>query len=109
MHGGYIYLVAIMDWYSRYVLSWELSNSLSVSFCLAALEQAFDQSLPGIMNTDQGSQFTAHEFVNKLLNQNIRNHPAIPILKAKDKRANFAPKIGCYGRIKEVPSSRSDV
>lgn len=72
MHGGYIYLVAIMDWYSRYVLSWELSNSLSVTFCLRALEQAFDQSLPGIMNTDQGSQFTAHEFVNKLLNQHIR-------------------------------------
>jgi len=70
MQRGYLYLVAVMDWESRYVLSWELSNSLS--FCLQALELAFNESLPGIMNTDQGSQFRAQEFVIMLLTQHIR-------------------------------------
>ena len=64
--GGFVYLVAVMDWFSRYVLSWELSNSLDVYFCLSALERALSQSRPLIFNNDQGSQFTSDAFTNRL-------------------------------------------
>ena len=64
--GGFVYLVAVMDWFSRYVLSWELSNSLDVYFCLSALERALSQSKPLIFNNDQGSQFTSDAFTNRL-------------------------------------------
>jgi putative transposase len=69
---GFVYLVAIMDWYSRYVLSWRLSNSLDTSFCIEALEDAllsFGQ--PEIMNTDQGSQYTSESFTGVLLANGI--------------------------------------
>ena len=59
---GVLYLVAVMDWFSRYVLAWELSNSLEGSFCRTALQQALRSGTPIIFNTDQGSQFTAHGF-----------------------------------------------
>lgn len=72
LQRGYLYLVAIMDWFSRYVISWELSNSLSVVFCLQALESALEKAYPQIMNTDQGSQFTATSFINVLEKQDIR-------------------------------------
>jgi len=61
-----MYLVAIMDWYSRYVLSWVLSNSLSVDFCLESLDLAFKIAKPEINNSDQGSQFTSEEYVEKV-------------------------------------------
>ena len=61
-----MYLVAVIDWYSRYVLSWQLSNTLDGWFCLAALEQALEQGTPAIFNTDQGSQFTAGSFTGRL-------------------------------------------
>ncbi len=63
---GFVYLVAVMDWFSRYVLSWELSNSLDVCFCLSALERALTQSSPLIFNNDQGSQFTSDAFTARL-------------------------------------------
>jgi putative transposase len=66
MNKGFLYLVAIMDWYSRYVLSWELSNTLEVRFCLKALEKALTISKPEIFNSDQGSQFTSREFTGRL-------------------------------------------
>ena len=72
LRSGFLYLVAIMDWYSRYVLSWRLSNSLDVSFCLEALEEAFEQGCPDIFNTDQGSQFTSNDFIGMLLSKGIR-------------------------------------
>jgi putative transposase len=72
LRPGFLYLVAIMDWFSRYVLSWRLSNSLDVSFCLEALEEALEQGCPGIFNTDQGSQFTSNEFTGMLLSKGIR-------------------------------------
>lgn len=72
MKKGFMYLVAVMDWYSRYVLSWELSNSLSVHFCLEALERALENGKPEIFNTDQGSQFTSSEFVGRLEANGIR-------------------------------------
>ncbi len=63
---GFIYLVAIMDWHSRYVLSWELSNTLDVDFCLRGLEKALKLGKPDIFNNDQGSQFTSRAFTSVL-------------------------------------------
>jgi len=72
VEGGFFYLVAIMDWYSRYVLSWCLSNSLTVDFCVEALEQALSVfGCPEIFNTDQGSQFTSKVFTGCLLGNKI--------------------------------------
>ena len=62
MERGFMYLVAIMDWYSRYVLSWRTSNTLENGFCVAALEEALSRYRPDIFNTDQGAQFTSREF-----------------------------------------------
>ena len=64
---GHVYLVAIMDWYSRYVVSWEVSNSLEAYFCVIALKRAFHRyGYPDIFNSDQGSQYTGDEFQNVL-------------------------------------------
>lgn len=72
VEGGFFYLVAIMDWFSRYVLSWRLSNSLTADFCVAALQEALSiYGLPEIFNTDQGSQFTGDEFTGCLLRHHI--------------------------------------
>lgn len=67
MPQGFMYLVAIIDWYSRYVLSWALSNTMDTSFCLQALEAALRIATPDIFNTDQGSQFTSLLFTERLL------------------------------------------
>jgi putative transposase len=64
MHGGFLYLVAVRDWFNRFVISWELSNTMETGFCLTALEAAFRFGQPEIWNSDQGSQFTAAEFFN---------------------------------------------
>jgi putative transposase len=66
MPQGFMSLVAIMDWYSRFVLSWELSNTLDVGFCLGALEGALAVGKPHIFNSDQGAQFTSHLFTERL-------------------------------------------
>ena len=71
MRAGFLYLVAVMDWFSRFVLSWELSNTMETGFCLAALESAFRFGQPEIWNSDQGSQFTAAEFLAPLKKRNI--------------------------------------
>jgi putative transposase len=69
---GFLYLVAIIDWASRAVLAWWLSNTMDVSFCLAALEEAFAQfGKPEIFNTDQGSQFTSAAFTGALAAQGV--------------------------------------
>jgi putative transposase len=72
MASGFMYLTAIIDWYSRYVLAWQLSNTLDNHFCLVALEQALAQARPEIFNTDQGVQFTAHTFTDRLQEAGIR-------------------------------------
>ena len=72
MARGFLYLVAIMDWHSRYVLAWRLSNTLEVDFCLEALEEALRQGKPEVFNTDQGSQFTSEAFTGMLLAQGIQ-------------------------------------
>jgi putative transposase len=70
--GGFMYLVAVMDWYSRLVLSWGLSNTLDGSFCLEALEEALGRGKPEVFNTDQGVQFTAAAFVGRLERAGVR-------------------------------------
>jgi len=66
LRQGFIYLVAVMDWFSRYVLAWEVSVSLDTSFCLAALDWALQSGPPDIFNTDQGAQFTSEDFTRQL-------------------------------------------
>jgi putative transposase len=72
MHGGFLYLVAVMDWFSRFVLSWELSNTMETGFCSAALEAAFRFGQPEIWNSDQGAQFTSPDFLAPLKQRGIR-------------------------------------
>ncbi len=66
MARGFLYLVAVMDWYSRFILSWRLSNTLDSSFCTEALKDSFFLGIPEIFNTDQGSQFTSESFISTL-------------------------------------------
>jgi len=72
MRRGFMYLVAVLDWFSRYVLAWQLSNTLDGLFCLEALQQALDCGTPEIFNTDQGVQFTASNFTSCLEAADIR-------------------------------------
>ena len=69
---GFVYLVAIIDWLSRYVLAWERSTTLDTSFCLDALDRALQTGHPKIFNTDQGVQFTSQDFTACLLRSTIR-------------------------------------
>lgn len=71
MPRGFLYLVAIIDWYSRYVLAWRLSNTLDTAFCLEALQGALDTAQPVVFNTDQGAQFTSAEFTDRLKHHQI--------------------------------------
>lgn len=66
LQRGFLYLVAILDWYSRYVLAWQVSNTLDTAFCLDALDHALRQTTPEIFNTDQGVQFTSAAFTHRL-------------------------------------------
>jgi putative transposase len=72
MARGFMYLVAIIDWYSRYVLSWRLSNTMDASFCVDALEEAFRKGKPDIFNTDQGAQFTGEAFTGLLRQHGVK-------------------------------------
>jgi putative transposase len=72
MRRGFLYLVAVLDWYRRYVLAWALSNTLDALFCLEALEQALGSGQPEIFNTDQGAQFTSDECTTRLVGAGIR-------------------------------------
>ena len=72
MARGFLYLVAIIDWYSRYVLSWRLSNTMDSVFCIEALKDALRKGRPDIFNTDQGAQFTDEAFTGLLLQHGIR-------------------------------------
>jgi putative transposase len=71
LRQGFVYLVAIMDWYSRYVLSWEVSINLETNFCITALDWALKEAKPAIFNSDQGAQFTSQAFTNRLSNHGI--------------------------------------
>ena len=71
MAGGFVYLVAVMDWFSRYVLSWSLSVTMELAFCVEALKRALHNGEPDIFNTDQGSQFTSEKFTGELERREI--------------------------------------
>lgn len=72
MEQGFLYLCAVVDWYSRYILSWEISNTLTTDFCLKAVNDALKNGQkPEIFNTDQGSQFTANDFTKVFIDQEI--------------------------------------
>ena len=72
MARGFLYLVAIMDWYSRRVVAWTLSNTLDADFCVEALEEALSKGKPEVFNTDQGSQFTSEGFTGMLAQHGVR-------------------------------------
>jgi len=72
MNHGFMYLVAILDWFSRYVLSWQISNTLDNIFCIRALEKALKHSQPEIFNTDQGVQFTSRNFTDHLESAGVK-------------------------------------
>ncbi len=72
LRHGFAYLVAVLDWYSRYVLAWELAPTLDTEFCVTALEAALRQGRPGIFNTDQGAQFTSAAFTKRLEAADVR-------------------------------------
>jgi putative transposase len=72
MSKGWAYLVAVMDWYSRYVLSWNLSTTMETDFCVKALEDALQIARPEIFNSDQGAQFTSKDFTQVLLDSSIK-------------------------------------
>lgn len=74
VHGSWMYLVAIMDWYFRYVISWEISDSLEADFCVSNLKAALEVAVPEIHNSDQGSQFTSNDYLSVL-----ESHPDIRI------------------------------
>jgi len=69
---GFVYLTAVIDWHSRYVLSWKISNSLEGSFCLDVLDEALKKGKPDIFNTDQGAQYTSERFVGRLKEAGIK-------------------------------------
>ena len=72
MRAGFLSLGEIIDWFSRYVLSWRLSNTPEVLFCLEALEEALAHGRPEIFNSDQGSQFTSQKFTSRLKQFEVR-------------------------------------
>ena len=71
LRGGFVYLAAVLDWYSRYVLSWEVSTTLESDCCTSVLQQALQQATPEIFNTDQGVQFTSNAFTGILKERKI--------------------------------------
>ena len=71
MPSGFTYLAAVIDWYSRYVIAWRLSNTLDGAFCLEMLEEALGHGKPEVFNTDQGVQFTAEAFTSRLLSAGV--------------------------------------
>lgn len=72
LRGGFVYLVAVMDWYSRFVLSWDLSITLDADFCVTTLDRALADAQPQIFNTDQGSQYTSESFTSRLKEACVR-------------------------------------
>ena len=72
MYRGWLYLVTVMDWFSRYVLSWEISTTLESEFCVSALKEALSLGKPDVFNTDQGSQFTSIDFTEVLLEAGVQ-------------------------------------
>ena len=72
LQHGWMYLVAVLDWYSRYIISWQLDDTLEIPFVLAAVDQALSQTNPVIWNSDQGSHFTSPQYIDRLKQADVR-------------------------------------
>ena len=72
LHGGWMYLVAVLDWYSRYIVSWELEQHLHIAFVIEAMQKAIKQAVPQICNSDQGSHFTSSQYTDLLKSHEVR-------------------------------------
>lgn len=72
MAKGFMYLTAVIDWYSRYVLAWDVSNSMDTEFCVNVLDRSLEKQKPEIFNTDQGSQYTSELFTQRLIDNNLK-------------------------------------
>jgi len=72
LNGGFIYLTAILDWYSRFIINWEFSTTLHADFCASCITDALSKTKPEIMNQDQGVQFTSNEYLNVLINKEVQ-------------------------------------
>ena len=72
LRGGFVYLTAVMDWHSRFVLSWDLSITIDSEFCVSTLDRALERARPEIFNTDQGSQYTSDDFTGRLHRDGIQ-------------------------------------
>lgn len=72
LENGWAYLIAIIDWFSRFVIAWKLSRTLQIDFCLETLDEALEKSIPEILNSDQGSHFTSPLFTGRLLDKNVQ-------------------------------------
>jgi putative transposase len=72
MAKGFMYLTAVIDWYSRYVLAWDVSNSMDTEFCVNVLDRSLEKHKPEIFNTDQGSQYTSELFTQRLIDNNLK-------------------------------------
>ena len=101
--NGYLYLCAVMDWYSRYVLSWRLSNSMDTTIVMDALEEALCRGKPRIFNTDQGAQFTSSEFTNRWGN-NLGTHHFIANSFIQATKPPISPKTLCGGKKRRLTS-----
>jgi putative transposase len=88
-----MYLVVVMDWYSRFVLAWQLSNTLDGAFCLEALRRALQSGQPDIFNSDQGVQFTASAFASELAAAGIRISPVLSNVEGMDGRGRYLDNI----------------
>lgn len=116
LQEGFAYLCAVIDWYSRYVLAWRLSNTLDTCFCIEALEEALKFNTPEIFNTDQGCQFTSDEFTKKLLQAEIKismdgrgralDNIFVERLWRSVKYENIYPN--CYSNMKEAKIGLND-
>jgi len=72
MRGGWMYLVAVLDWFSRHIVAWELDQTLEIDFVLEAVDRALSTVTPEIWNSDQGSHFTSPRYTDRLLARNVR-------------------------------------
>jgi putative transposase len=84
LRAGWLYLVAVLDWYSRYVVSWQLDDTLEMSFVLAAVDQALAQAKPVIWNSDQGSHFTSPQYTRRLLDADVQISPVLSKVEGMD-------------------------
>ena len=91
--GGWLYLVAVLDWFSRYVISWGLDQTLEIPFVLQTVDNALQKAKPEIWNSDQGSQFTSPKYTRRLQNADVKISKASPAVSGMDGRGRALDNI----------------